>query len=201
MEEDILMNSKEVERCRVLDMVKAKQLKLSAAAEQLGVSYRHGKRLFSAYKNEGKIGLVSKQRGKRSNRAIPYEIEERATTLLIERYGDFNAIFAMENLSKRHQINLSREKVRQLMIEAGIYQYGRKRKAKGSVHQRRPRRERFGELVQIDGSFHDWFEGKTEKCTLVAGIDDATGHVVCARFEARETTNGYFRMAELHFQK
>jgi hypothetical protein len=85
-----------------------------------------------------------------------------ATTLLIERYGDFNATFAMENLSKRHQIDLSREKVRELMIEAGIYEYGIKRKTKGSVHQRRPRSELFGELVQIDGSFHDWFEGKSE---------------------------------------
>jgi hypothetical protein len=167
----------------------------------MGVGYRQAKRLLRAYKQSGKEGLVSKQRGKRSNRAIPEETEKRATDLLIERYDDFSAIFAMENLQKRHGIDLSREKVRQLMIQAGIYQSRRKRSAKGVVHQRRRRRERFGELIQIDGSYHDWFEGRAEKCTLIAGIDDATGRIVSAHFEARESTNGYFRMAEQHFHR
>jgi molybdenum-dependent DNA-binding transcriptional regulator ModE len=201
MEEDILMNNKEVERCLVLEMVNKKELKLSVAAEQMGVCYRQAKRLFRAYKQRGKAGLVSKHRGKRSNRGIPAELEKRARGFLVEHYADFSAVFAMEKLHKQHGIKLSREKVRQLMIQAGVYQSRRKRSAKGVVHQRRRRRERFGELIQIDGSFHDWFEGRAEKSTLIAGIDDATGRIVSAHFEARESTNGYFRMAEQHFRK
>ena len=83
MEEDVLMNSKEVERYRVLEMVKKKQLNLSVAAEQMRVGYRQAKRLLRAYKQKGKAGLVSKQRGKHSNRATPAEIEKQATTGLV----------------------------------------------------------------------------------------------------------------------
>ncbi len=190
MEEDILMNGIEVERYRTFEIVKAKQLNLIDAADQLGVSYRQVKRFYREYKLKGKAGLISKQRGRRSNRAIPDELEKRATALLVEYYADFTATLAMENLLKRDRIKLSRGKVRQLMIEAGVYQPRQKRKTHGKVHQRRPRRERFGELIQIDGSHHDWFEGRAEKCTLLAGIDDATGRIVCARFETSESTIG-----------
>ncbi len=133
------------------------------------------------------------------NRATPKEINEDATDLILEHYTDFTPTLAMENLLKRHGIELSRKKIRQLMIDADIYQPRRKKQAK--VYQRRLRREAFGELTRIDGSSHAWFEDRAEKCTLLAGIDDATGFIVCARFEPTETTSGYFFLVEQQLRK
>ncbi len=200
MQEDILMNSKEIERYRVLEMVKKRQLTLADAAKRMRVGYRQAKRLHREYKKHGKAGLVSKKRGQPSNRATPKEVNDQATSLIIEHYTDFSPTLAMENLEKRHGIILSREKIRQLMIEAGIYRSRRKKK-QGKIHQRRERRESFGELIQIDGSSHAWLENRAEKCTLLAGIDDATGFIVCARFEPSETTNGYFRLVEQELRR
>lgn len=194
MEEVFLMSTKEIERHETFKRVDRKELKLKEAAQSLGVSNRQAIRLYKRYKEYGLAGLKSKHRGRTSNRAIPKELEKRALDLIEEHYHDFSPTLATEKLSENHDIHLSREKVRQMMIEGGFHEP--KIKKKSRVYQRRKRRSCFGELTQIDASPHDWFEGRAAKCALLAGIDDATGKVVAARFEPTETTNGYFRLVE-----
>jgi hypothetical protein len=115
------------------------------------------------------------------------------------KYRDFGPTFAAEKLKEIDNLSINRETLRQWMIELGLWR-GRIRKGL-IVHHTRERRPRFGELVQIDGSHHDWFEGRALKCCLIVFIDDATSQLVAARFERAETTLGYMRCVRDHIQK
>jgi hypothetical protein len=196
------MSTKELSRVQVIQRVARKQLKQREAAEQLGVSVRQIKRLKLAYHLFGAKGLISKKRGRASNHQLDPRVLQQARDWLRERYADFGPTLAHEKLIEVHQLNLGVEKVRQLMIQDDLWH---PRHAKRPViHPLRPRRPRFGELVQIDGSPFDWFEGRAPACTLLVYIDDATSRVMELFFTPAETTFSYFQATEhylTHFGK
>lgn len=187
-----LMSQKEVQRLTVLRRVLDKGLEQAQAARQLGLSVRQVKRLCRRLREEGATGLVSRRRGRPSNRRIEEGQREHYMELVRANYADFGPLLAHEYLRAEHGFGYSVETLRGWMMRAGLWQ-AKQRRAK-RVHSPRPRRQCLGELVQIDGSHHDWFEGRSAKCCLIAFIDDATGRVLQARFFEQETTQGYLRL-------
>ena len=183
------MSQRELTRLEVIQRVKRKTLKQRQAAELLSVSVRQVKRLCKAYQASGAAGLISKRRGRSSNNRLPEKTINQARQLLRSRYHDFGPTLATEKLAIEGVL-LSVETVRQLLIGEGLW------KAKcvhhPVIHQLRERRGRCGELVQIDGSPHDWFEGRAPKCTLLVFVDDATSRLMYLQFVEAETTFNYF---------
>jgi hypothetical protein len=150
---------------------------------------RQIKRLVMRYRQQGASGLVSGHRGKRPNNAIAEAVRRQIMDIIREQYADFGPTLACEKLVERHHYSLSGETLRQWMIADGLWQPKRRRQAR--IHQRRPRRPCLGELVQIDGSPHDWFEDRGPWCTLIVFIDDATSRLLALRFVPAETTQAY----------
>ncbi len=183
------MSQPELTRLEVIQRVKRKTLKQRQAAELLSLTVRQVKRLCKAYQSNGAAGLISKRRGRPSNNRLPEKTINKATQLLRSRYPDFGPTLAAEKLALEG-VSLSVETVRQLLIGAGLWKAKRVRRA--VIHQLRERRARLGELVQIDGSPHDWFEGRAPKCTLLVFVDDATSRLMYLQFVAAETTFNYF---------
>lgn len=193
-----LMSQQEVKRAQILDMLEEDKISQQEASKRIGVGTRQVRRLSKRYRAEGLGGLVSKKRGSASNRRLDEVACTTAIELIGTHYRDFGPTLANEKLSELHGIQLSVESTRQLMIGAG---YWRTRRG-GTVcaHPMRERRARFGELIQIDGSPHDWFEGRGEYCTLLVFIDDATGRLTQLRFTPTETTLGYMRVLHDHIR-
>lgn len=183
------LSQKEQDRVEAIKKAAARELKQREAAVQLGLSVRHVKRLVARFRAEGEAGLASRLRGRRSNRAFSEEAKRQVLDLVREHYPDFGPTFASEMLAERHGIHLSPSTLRNWMTDAGLWHP--KRRRAGRVHQPRPRRDYLGELVQIDGSPHDWFEGRAEPCTLIVFIDDATSRLLALRFVPAETTFAY----------
>lgn len=183
------MSHKEVDRLAVIQAVVFKRMKQTEAARQLGLSERQLKRLVHRYRGEGAAGLVSRRRGRLPNNAIADEVRQAILGLVREHYADFGPTLACEKLAERHGHSLSAETLRQWMTAEGLWQPKRRKAAR--IHQRRPRRPCLGELVQIDGSPHDWFEGRGSRCTLIVFIDDATSRLLALRFVPTETTQAY----------
>jgi transposase len=183
------MSQRELTRLEVIQRVKRKTLKQRQAAEMLSISVRQVKRLCKAYQSNGAAGLISKRRGRPSNNRLPEKTINKATQLLRSRYPDFGPTLAAEKLAIEG-VSLSVETVRQLLIGEGLWKAKAVRRA--VIHQLRERRARLGELVQIDGSPHDWFEGRAPKCTLLVFVDDATSRLMYLQFVTAETTFNYF---------
>src|SRR5690349_1271093 len=183
------MSQPELTRLEVIQRVKRKTLKQRQAAELLSITVRQVKRLCKAYQSNGAAGLISKRRGRPSNNRLPAKTINKATQLLRSRYPDFGPTLAAEKLAIEG-VSLSVETVRQLLIGEGLWKANAVRRA--VIHQLRERRARVGELVQIDGSPHDWFEGRAPKCTLLVFVDDATSRLMYLQFVAAETTFNYF---------
>lgn len=183
------MSVKEADRLAVVRQVLDGQLKQAPAAQKLGISVRQVKRLCKLVRELGPEGLISKRRGQRSNRKIDDGVRQTVLELVRQRYSDFGPELAREHLAEHHGFTHSTETLRGWMIQAALWAPRRRRAQR--VHSPRLRRARLGELVQIDASHHDWFEGRAPKCCLIAFIDDATARVLGARFEACETTEGY----------
>ncbi len=194
-----LMSHKEVQRLEVLRRLQHEGLSQSQAARQLGVSVRQVKRLVRRVRDHGPLGLVSGRRGQRSNRRIDDAQQAHYMELVRTHYVDFGPQLAREYLAREHGFGFSVETLRGWMIRAGLWQAKRRRAQR--VHSPRPRRSCLGELVQIDGSHHDWFEGRSAKCCLIAFIDDATGRVLGAQFFAQETTQGYLEVLHALVQR
>jgi len=182
-----------------MQRLKEKRLKQKQAAAMLGLSVRQVKRLYHSYRKKGAQGLVSKRRGKPSNHRLDAGVTQQALDLIKEKYEDFGPTLAHEKLTEVHQLQLSRESVRRIMIEEGVWKP--KRAKQPSAHQMRERRACFGELVQIDGSDHDWFEGRGPKCTLLVYIDDATGQIGELWFVPDETYFAYFEASRHYFER
>jgi transposase len=159
------------------------------ASARLGIGVRQFKRLVRHWRAVGDAGLVSRQRGRPSHRRLPDELRMRISGLLREKYADFGATLAAEKLAELDQIKVSAETVRRLQIDLGLWR-PKKRRAR-RVFQLRERRPRFGELVQIDGSPHDWFEGRGPRCTLIVFIDDATSRLTALHFAPVESGKAY----------
>ena len=153
-----LMSDQELARLEVLRDLDQRGLTPVAAAQLLGLEQRQVFRLLKAYRAEGPAGLVSKRRGRPSNRRQPAELRATALAIIRERYWDFGPTLAAEKLSELHGIALGRETLRQWMMADGLW-IDRKQRLK-RVHQPRSRRECVGELVQIDGCEHWWFEDR-----------------------------------------
>jgi DNA-binding Lrp family transcriptional regulator len=182
----LLMTQADRDRLVTLKKAKKKLITQREAAEELGLSVRHVKRLLYELKRHGDKAVIHGLRGKSSNRKIEENIEREAVTILSAPvYQGFGPTLAAEYLRKKYSIEASKETVRQWMMRAKLWR-GKKGKVK-EVHTWRPRRSRFGELVQWDTSEHDWLEGRGEKLYLIAMIDDATSRLY-ARFVRHDST-------------
>jgi hypothetical protein len=168
----------------IFSRVKRGEITLAKGAELAELSYRQAKRAYARYRDEGDQGLVHRLRGRASNRGSDLGLRERVLEFYRERYADFGPTLAAEYLASEHQIVLGVETLREWLIAAGLWQAKRKR---GKHRRWRPRKEHAGELVQMDGSEHDWFEGRRPKASLMVMIDDATNWTY-ARFFESETT-------------
>lgn len=186
----LTLSQKEQRRVQVLNLVLEGKVQVWEAAKLLGVSERHGWRLLAAYREEGAAGLVHGNRGRPSVRATPQEVLGRLVWLAQERYPRVNHSQLTEFLQEREGLVLSRSTVRRVLVAAGLRSHRRRRPPK-----HRSRRERYpqeGMLLQIDGSRHDWLEGRGPRLTLIAAIDDATGTVPSGLFREEEDAHGYF---------
>ena len=196
---DILeMSQKELLRLEIIQRVIDRRIKQTEAAKLLNLSYRQAKRLVEKYRKYGAEGLVSKKRRMPSNRRLTNEFKAKVNNLVKTTYYDFGPTFAAEKLKERDGFVVSKETLRQWMIEWGLWKAKRHKTVK--IHQQRERRSCFGELVQIDGSPHDWFEGRSKPCCLIAFIDDATSKAIQLRFVLVENTQAYFACAKKHFK-
>ncbi len=167
------MTEKERERLWVLRARAAGKLRTKEAAERLGVSERQVKRLLRALRSRGDAAAVHRLKGRRSNRALSAKVRGKVLRLRERLYDDYGPTLLAEKLSEKHRIEVSRETIRGWLIAEGRWKV---RRSKRERHPWRERRARFGELVQLDTSIHDWLEGG-EKAVLVAAIDDATNVV------------------------
>ncbi|HLO18520.1 MAG TPA: ISNCY family transposase [Anaerolineales bacterium] len=193
------MSAKELNRLEVMQRLSEKRMSQKEAGRILNLSVRQIKRVLKAYREKGAAGLTSKHRGRKANNRLPEEVKKRALNLLKTKYKGFGPTLAHEKLVEKEKLKLSDESVRQLMMAEGLW---KARKAKQiSVHQLGTRRACFGELVQIDGSPYDWFEGRAEPCVLLVFIDDATGKLVQLRFVNSESFFSYCEVAESYFQQ
>ena len=158
-------------RGKIMEMVKRKQKTLKAASLELGISYSQAKRIYQRYLTGGDEALVHGNTGRPSNNRT----DERAITKAVEgyreKYSDFGPTLAQETLSERDGIEISVSTLRRALIAAGVWE---QKKKSSEYRSRRAPRTRFGELVQFDGSHHDWFEGRGAPCCLITMIDDAT---------------------------
>lgn len=189
------MTQKELFRINIIKQVDDGLITQVKASEILKVTDRQIRNLLKIYQMMGAKGLISKRRGKKSNRAYSLEFENRIISIIHEKYDDFGPTFAREKLFENHDIIISVETLRKLMIKHHLHLPKEK---KGKVHRSRLRRENFGELIQIDASIHDWFEGRRDKCALIVFIDDATSLVTSMHFQESECLEGYFKALEKH---
>ena len=183
------MSHAEIDRLEVVQKITAKQITQVEAAKLLGISYRQVKRIVKKYRLYGAASLVSKQRGKPANNRITSTIKKKAVALIRENYHDFAPTLAHEKLNECHGVSCSVETLRKWMIGEGLWQVKTRRRA--CIHPPRARRAQLGELVQIDGSPHDWFEGRGARCNLTVYIDDATSQLMALHFTPTETTQAY----------
>jgi hypothetical protein len=169
------MSDRELTRLEVLRDLDQRRLTTAAVAQLLGLERRQVFRLLKAYRTEGATGVISKRRGRRSNRRKPDALRRAVLAMIREWYWDFGPTLVAEKLREVHGITLGRETLRLWMIEAGLW---RDRKQRKRIHQPRPRRDCVGELVQVDGSEHWWFEDRGPQSTLLVFVDDATGRLM-----------------------
>ncbi len=197
--ECVSMSAQELDRLTVIERVLEKRLSQVEASKQLRITPRHVRRLIKRYRHYGATGLVSKKRGMSSNRAYPDAVKHAIIALIKAHYHDFGPTLIAEKLDEKHAIQLSRETLRQWLIEVGIWKNRRQRRQR--VHQPRYRRDCFGELIQIDGSQHRWFEQRGPKCTLLVYIDDATGRLLELSFADSESTFDYFHSTRHYLEQ
>lgn len=180
----IVMSIREVKRLKAVQTVIDKQITQKVAASMLGLSGRQVRRLVKVIREQGDRGIIHGLRGRPSNRRLPEEMRGRVLSLYQERYSDFGPTFAMEKLLECDGIAISDETLRTWLIEAGLWKKRRKRSA---FRQWRARKECFGEMLQMDGSHHDWLEGRGPELVLMGSIDDAT-NTTYGRFHDYEGT-------------
>jgi hypothetical protein len=193
------MTQAERDRLVALKKAKKKLITQKQAAEELGITERHVRRLLGLLKRRGDKAVSHALRGLPSNRKISADTEQEAVSILSRPvYKGFGPTLATEYLAKKHDIEVSRETVRQWMIGAKLWRARKQHVEK--IHEWRPRRSRFGELVQWDTSDHDWLEGRGEKMLLINMIDDATSRWF-ARFVSSDSTVENMNLLERYIQK
>jgi hypothetical protein len=199
MQKGVYMTEPEISRADIFSEISQNKITQQKAAEILGLSDRHIRRLYAKFKKSGMISLVSKQRGKSSNHQLPAGLKAQISELItIKLYEGFGPTFMCEKLEERHGIKISVGTTRKLMIQNDVWKAHKKKHP--VVHQQRKRRARCGELMQVDGSPHIWFEDRGDPCVLISFVDDATGRTY-GRFFKAETTIAYMITARIYFLK
>lgn len=189
-QETFRVSQKELQRVAVIASCVKGDLACARAAELLDLTPRHIKRLKARYRQGSAAALVHASRGRPSHRRLPDAVREQIVALARTTYAGFNDHHLCEKLVEREGLSLSRETLRRLLRKQGL---GPPRKRRAPAHrQRRVRSARLGELVQLDGSPHDWLEGRGPRLTALGMQDDATGKILAAQFFPSETAFGYF---------
>ena len=183
----LTMSGKERRRYLEMEAVRGKRQSLREAAQRLRVSYRQARRIWRRFAEEGEGGLVHRGRGRRSNRSKSEETKQACLAIYGEELVGFGPTLAAEKLAQR-SLSVDHETLRRWLLSAGLWQ---KERGRSQYRKRRPRKEHFGELVQLDGSHHEWMAG--HRCCLMSMIDDATGtrHSLLAE---QETTEAAMRL-------
>jgi transposase len=184
---DLRMSVKERVRLEALGRVRRGELALAAAAELMGISLRQARRVWKRFKTSGDGGLVHQLRGRASNRRLSEDLRERVVKRHQERYADFGPTLACEKLAEEGLL-VCPDTLTALLKGRGLWE---RRRRRGRHRRRRERRACLGSMVQMDGSHHDWFEGRGGKCVLMVMVDDATSRTL-ARFYPAETTEAAF---------
>jgi hypothetical protein len=177
--ETLEMSKRERRRLEVLSQVGSKQLTLQKGSELLGIGYRQMKRVWRRYQVEGDAGLVHQLRGRKSNRRGDARLRKRVLARYVKQYGDYGPTLAAECLAEEGLV-VPVQTLRRWLLAEGLWSRQRQRK---QHRRRRARKEHFGEMVQMDGSHHDWFEGRRAWAVLMVLIDDATGRTYAQFFE------------------
>jgi transposase len=189
---ELTLNPREQTRLEILNRVLEGFVSVPEAGQLMGVSERQAWRLLADYRKEGARGLAHGNRGQRPVNAVPQAVRHRVITLARTRYANVNHTHFTELLAEREGLFLTRTTVRNILLAAGLSSPRRRRPPRH--RQRRERKPQEGMLVQLDGSPHDWLEGRGPKFTLLLAVDDATGTVPAARFHPTEDTLGYLRL-------
>ena len=194
----IAMSERDLQRIEVLSKVVGGRMTTVSAAHVLDLSERQVRRLLERMRVGGAASIRHKAIGRPSNNRIGDVVRDYAVTLVRECYADFGPTLATEKLAERDGLRMSRETVRNWMVDAGLWL---PRKQRRTFHQPRLRREAYGELVQIDGSEHRWFEDRGPPCSLLVFVDDATGRLMQLRFVRSESAFTYFEALELYLKR
>ncbi|MFL5009811.1 ISNCY family transposase [Rhizobium sp.] len=193
----ITMSERDLQRIEILSKVIAGRMTMVSAAHVLDLSTRKVRRLLERINTGGAASIRHKAIGRPSNNRISDGVRDYAVTLVRECYADFGPTLAAEKLAELDGLTVSRETLRQWMTEAGLWL---SRKQRRTFHQPRLRREAYGELVQIDGSEHRWFEDRGDPCSLLVFVDDATGKLMQLRFVRSESAFSYFEALALYLK-
>src|SRR5512145_2061824 len=191
--ETLTMSRKERDRITIMVGIQHGELTLRAAAQVLGLSYRQTRRVWRRYQAQGDAGLVHRARGRPSPRRTPPALRARILARYRERYGDFGPTLAAEYLREEDGLEVDHETLRRWLLAEGVRTVGRRRQRHRQWRERKPC---FGEMVQLDGSHHDWFEGRRGKCVLMVMVDDATNRIR-VRFFEEETTRASYDLLEV----
>jgi transposase len=193
-QETFTLSQKELQRVAVISQCVQGDLACARAAELLDLSPRQIKRLKSRYRQGSAAALAHASRGRPSHRRVPQRVRDRIVHLARTRYAGFNDHHLCEKLTEQEGFSLSRETLRRLLRSQGL---GSPRKRRAPTHrQRRLRVACEGQLVQLDGSPHDWLEGRGPRLTALGMQDDASGKILAAQFFPTETAEGYFRLLQ-----
>ena len=198
MEEQVTMTTRELDRLKVIHQVLQHKLTWPQAAAQVVLSVRQIGRLCARVRTDGHKGIVHRLRGRPSNHQLTAGRLEKALELVKRRYPDFGPTFAAEKLRERHRLVLSTETLRQAMRRAGLWTPRRTRLRHRAW---RPRRGCVGELVQLDGSDHAWFEDRGPRCVLLSYVDDATSRLLYGEFVTVEDTVTLLRATTTYLQR
>lgn len=184
MEGILTMSQKEADRLKIISQIESKAMSVEQGAELIGISPRQTYRVLKRIKQEGSKGIIHKLRGKKSNRGYPEELKKKVIEIYRADYSDYGPTLYSEELVKSHKISLDHETIRKWLRAKAITTSMRKKRPH---RKKRERRSCFGELIQFDGSHHDWFEARGAECCLINCVDDSTGKVYL-KFAVSENT-------------
>lgn len=193
------MSTNELKKLETIQHVCDKRIRQIDAAQTLNLSRRQIQRLVNLFREFGPQGLVSKKRTRPGNHQYCSLLKSQVLELIQKHYYDFGPTLISEKLSEIHNIKLSNETIRQWMIGSNLWTPKQKKRRK--VYQPRARRDCLGELIQLDGSPHDWFEGRADECTLLVFIDDATSTIMHIYFCESESTLSYMTATRQYIDK
>lgn len=194
----IAMTQEELHRKTIVERALDKRITQEEGAEVLKISERHFRRIIARYRQQGNLGLVSRHRGKPGNRKLAGDKRERIDKFIKDRlHKGFKPTFMAEKLEKYQGIKISKETMRQIMIEEGVHE-AKVRKKK--IHPPRERKKQVGDIVQIDGSSHAWLEDRGPKVCLLLFVDDATSAILAAEFTKTESFFSYAKLCKSYFR-